>query len=209
MGFPHSLSCPASFHAIIKLRYFSTGWKESTTLITSNYILSIVTYYKQAKRKLKQTRGFTLIELLVVIAIIGILSSVVLASLNGARESSRDARRQTDLNQIRTSLALFRDQCGEFPNASDAAVSGSLGSANNCGTTLSDHMSQVPTDPSTGDYAYASNGENDAYCLAASLEGDSVPDDSASSSDAICSNISQGQNGTLPSNGGATYYLTN
>ena len=167
-----------------------------------------MSYYKQLKTKLKQTKGFTLIELLVVIAIIGILSSVVLASLNGARESARDSRRQTDLNQVRTSLALFRDQCGEFPSESEAAVSGSLGSANSCGTTLSDHMSQVPTDPSTGDYVYASNNQNDGYCLAASLEGDSVPDDSASSSDGACSNI---DTSTAPpaDNGGATYFLTN
>ena len=37
-------------------------------------------------------RGFTLIELLVVIAIIGILSSVVLASFNSAREKAKVER---------------------------------------------------------------------------------------------------------------------
>jgi len=35
-GFPHIPPCPASSHAIIRLRYFSTGWKESTIPITSN-----------------------------------------------------------------------------------------------------------------------------------------------------------------------------
>ena len=52
------------------------------------------------------SRGFTLIELLVVITIIGLLSTVVLASLGSARAKSRDARRLSDLKQIATTIAL-------------------------------------------------------------------------------------------------------
>lgn len=52
-------------------------------------------------------RGFTLIELLVVIAIIGILSAVVLASLNTARDKGSDAAVQTDINGIRTQAQIY------------------------------------------------------------------------------------------------------
>ena len=48
--------------------------------------------------------GFTLIELLVVIAIIGVLASIVLASLNTARRKSRGACRITDFKQIQHAL---------------------------------------------------------------------------------------------------------
>ena len=60
-------------------------------------------------------RGFTLIELLVVIAIIGILSSVVLASLNSAREKARDARRVSDLKQMQVALELYYDSHNAYP----------------------------------------------------------------------------------------------
>jgi prepilin-type N-terminal cleavage/methylation domain-containing protein len=55
----------------------------------------------------KYTKGFTLIELLVVIAIIGILSSVVLASLNTARNKGKDAAAQSSLSGIRSAAELY------------------------------------------------------------------------------------------------------
>jgi len=59
-------------------------------------------------------RGFTLIELLVVVAIIGILSTVVIASLNGAREKGKIATIKSTLKQLYNQAALNQLEKGSF-----------------------------------------------------------------------------------------------
>lgn len=56
---------------------------------------------------IKNNKGFTLIELLVVVAIIGILSSVVLASLNNARSKGADASIKSNLANMRSQAAIY------------------------------------------------------------------------------------------------------
>ena len=51
-------------------------------------------------------KSFTLIELLVVVAIIGILASIVLVSLQGAKDQAKLAETQSFARQIRSSLGL-------------------------------------------------------------------------------------------------------
>jgi len=115
----------------------------------------------------KKNKGFTLIELLVVIAIIGILSSIVLVSLGGARAKARDARRESDIRQISIALEMDYDD-NEAYLATDTMP-----------TVISPYLDPVPTSPGTA-YPYvwvdntaaASQGEaiGDWYCTYVVLE---------------------------------------
>lgn len=128
----------------------------------------------------KTQKGFTLIELLVVIAIIGILSSVVLASLNSARRKSRDARRMADLQQIKLASELYFDASSAYP----ATLS----------VLAPEYIGTVPNDPLTGDaYAYEVESPATDYCLGAELE-DTDMASSTESNDACITSLGGGVN---------------
>jgi type II secretion system protein G len=130
----------------------------------------------------KPSDGFTLIELLVVISIIGLLSSIILASLTSARARARDSVRLSDLHQLSIALELYRTTNGSYPlSGADSSVHPFRAGVTNCsgddlthgygyGATgyiqnlVPTYISKLPEDPVllTGVlkrcYAYASNG---------------------------------------------------
>lgn len=72
---------------------------------------------ERSSRQENWCRGFTLIELLVVIAIIGTLASVVLASLNTAREKARNSAMISTVKEVEKALQLYWiSNNGNYPN---------------------------------------------------------------------------------------------
>jgi prepilin-type N-terminal cleavage/methylation domain-containing protein len=109
---------------------------------------------------LKKQRGFTLIELLVVIAIIGLLASIILASLDQARKKGRDARRVADVKEVQLALELYYDANNGYPSSAGGALS-LISSA-----LVPNDISVLPTDPGSFAYGYYSGTANGAAACA-------------------------------------------
>src|SRR3990167_793508 len=118
-------------------------------------------------------RGFTLIELLVVIAIIGLLASIVIASLSSVQSKARDAKRIEDVDQVRKALTIYSSDFGSYPIA---AATTTLTATSTVGSAIisSGAMSTMPKDPSIYQYSYVSDASGSTYNINFCLETSSI-----------------------------------
>ena len=140
--------------------------------------------------------GFTLIELLVVIAIIGMLASVVLASLSGARNRAKDSQRIQNLKALQNALELYYFDHHQYPPSCKGTTWGGLNGTFNNGTCTTSgatgyivnlapqYIPVLPTDPdgsaSAAGYIYSPfNNYQDYTILEYQTVSQTVPSNSA------------------------------
>lgn len=102
-------------------------------------------------------RGFTLIELLVVVSIIGVLSSVVLSSLNSARFNAIDTADKEDAHQLAQAVNTYFIDTGTMPHVS-AFTNGTInGTLSELQPLVPGYMPQLPPQPPSSQYGGVSD----------------------------------------------------
>lgn len=140
-------------------------------------------------------RGFTLLELLVVIAIIGVLSSVVLASLNASRDKAKAAQTASQVKQLRTALIMFVTDTGSYPSTCNLTCTTSTDPLNNALGVSGWAGPYFPTDLSIFEHQWGGH----MTVGASDLDGDSIIDLYIFIDDDSPQTNSSDDQGTIPS----------
>lgn len=69
--------------------------------------------------KMKRQAGFTIIEMLIVVTILAMLAGILIPVLEDAAQSSRDARRASDLKNVQAALESYKRVVGTYPSTGD------------------------------------------------------------------------------------------
>lgn len=94
--------------------------------------------------------------------------AVSLFGLQGARESSRDAKRKADLELIRSGIELYRADCNGYPTTLSSPLVGD-DSSTSC-LSSNTYIQSVPTDPNDPARSYKYSSSGTTYEICASLE---------------------------------------
>lgn len=119
-----------------------------------------------------QESSFTLIELLVVIAVIGILAGILIVSGASATNSANDARRKADINNLVEAILIVKTQDGSLPADSANCSLGSTCTGIQARLTANG-MTNLPKDPTTGNYYVYNRVSADDFTLSATMSGSS------------------------------------
>lgn len=146
--------------------------------------------------------GFTLVELMIVIVIIGVLTTLIMVSLDNTKMTARNTRRLADIKQIQLALKMYYNDTGTFPSSITPGSSISKGGAN--------YMLRVPSNPKPWpdngcpdqDYQYKQLEGGKRYMLTFCL-GDTTDDLSKGSHIATSNGILNCPTGYIPVPGSA------
>ncbi len=117
-------------------------------------------------------KGFTLIELLVVISIIGILASIVLVGLGGARKKAKDARITADLSQVRAIAEMLNADAEKYDDLCDSSDTLNESAPAPYGSQLATVEDDIAVQQGTTTANLKCQASGDNYCVAAQLVAD-------------------------------------
>lgn len=106
-------------------------------------------------------KGFSLIEILVAVTIISLISTTAFISYEQFQKKSRDAKRKSDLLELKVALEMYKTNNGSYPltppdtwYSSESGDNVSDNGGNYITGLIPNYIAQLPRDPKGGNSSY-------------------------------------------------------